>query len=185
VQLVSFCGSHVPEAGHGAPVCVTGLKFAAGAAASRTSAKPKVWIGWLWGWRYGLGHYKAEYGRAYAHYVLVFLSQPCGRKAVANSAGALSEPASKEHCNTSECYAEKHRVPGMPLPTEIWLVGDKGEDSSDRAGRDDEAIFLANAACEYEGRQAPYEHPRRPVERGSKFRGARRIGPQLCGQAEG
>jgi hypothetical protein len=34
------------------------LKIAAGAPASRfSSAKPKVWIGWLRGWRYGLRCY--------------------------------------------------------------------------------------------------------------------------------
>jgi hypothetical protein len=43
----------------------------------------------------------------------------------------------------------------MPLPAEVRFIGDKGEDGSNRADRDDEAILLANAAREYEGRQAP------------------------------
>ena len=123
--------------------------------------------------------YQAEYGRADAHRVFVLPRQTRGRKAVANSARTQSEPASKEQCDASQCYTEKYRVPGMPLPAEVRFVGDKGEDGSNRADRDDEAILLANAACEYEGRQAPYEHPRRPVERDSEFRGGPRVAPPL------
>ena len=156
------------------------LKIAASASASRSSsAKPKVWIGWLRGWRYRLRCYQAEYGRADAHRVFVLPRQTRGRKAVANSVRTPSEPASKEQCNASQCYAEKHRVPGMPLPAEVRFIGDKGEDGSNRPNRDDEAILLANTACEYEGRQAPYEHPRRPVERCSGFRGEARGAPPM------
>ena len=72
-------------------------KIAANASASRSSsAKPKVWIGWLRGWRYGLRCDQAEYGRADAHSVFVLPRQTHGRKAVATSAGTQSEPASKE-----------------------------------------------------------------------------------------
>ena len=112
--------------------------------------------------------------------MFVLSRQTRGRKAVANSARTQGEPASKEQCNASQCYTEKHRVPGMPLPAEVRFVGDKGEDGSNRADRDDEAILLANAACEYQGRQAPYKHPRRPVERDSEFRGGPRVAPPLC-----
>ena len=76
---------------------VSPLKIAASASASRSSsAKPKVWIGWLRGWRYGLRRYQAEYGRADAHRLFVFPRQTRGRKAVANSARSLGEPASQE-----------------------------------------------------------------------------------------
>src|ERR1700677_5007938 len=156
------------------------LKIAASASASRSSStKPKVRIGWLRGWRYGLRCYQAEYGRADAHRVFVLARQTRGRKAVANSARTQSEPASKEQCNASQGYTEEYRVPGMPLPAEVRFVGDKGEDGSNRADSHDEAILLANAACEYEGRQAPYEHPRRPVERDSELRGGPRVAPPL------
>ena len=156
------------------------LKIAASASASRSSsAKMKIGIGWLRGWRYRLRCYQAEYGRADAHRVFVLARQTRRRKAVANSARPQSEPASKEQCNARQCYTEKYRVPGMPLPAEVRFIGDKGEDGSNRPNRDDEAILLANTACEYEGRQAPYEHPRRPVERDSEFRGGPRVAPPL------
>jgi hypothetical protein len=125
----------------------------------------------LRGWRYGLRCYQAEYGRADAHRVFVLPQQSRGREAVTNSVRTLGEPASKEQCNSSQCNAEKYRVPGMPLPAEVRFIGDKREDSSNRPNRDDEAILLANTACEYEGRQAPYEQPRSPVELFSGFRG--------------
>src|SRR5271168_2676999 len=100
------------------------LKIAASASASRSSsAKPKVRIGWLRGRRYELGCYQAEYGRADAHRVFVLPRQTRGRKAVANSARTQSEPASKQQCNARQCYAEKYRIPGMPLPAEVRFVG--------------------------------------------------------------
>ena len=45
---------------------------------------------------------------------------------------------------------EKHvgRVPGMSLPAKVRFIGDKGGDGTRRADRYDEAILLANAACE-------------------------------------
>src|SRR5580698_6711838 len=97
--------------------------------------------GWrLRRWRYGLRCYQAEYRRADAHRMFVLPRQKCSRKAVANSARPPSEPASKEPCNASQCYTEKHRVPRMPLPAEVRLVSGKGEDGSNRADCEDEAI---------------------------------------------
>src|SRR5713101_3811316 len=59
----------------------------------------------------------------------------------------------------------------MPRPAEIRLIGDESQDGNDRAHRDDEAVLLANAAHEYDWRQAPDQHPRSPVERPAEFRG--------------
>src|SRR5882762_1961721 len=53
----------------------------------------------------------------------------------------------------------------MPRPAEIRLIGDESQAGDDRAHRDDEAVLLANAAREYDWRQAPDQHPRSPVER--------------------
>src|SRR5580704_13077161 len=59
----------------------------------------------------------------------------------------------------------------MPHPAEIRLIGDEGQDGDDRTHCDDEAVLLANAAREYDGRQAPDQYPRSPIERPCEFRG--------------
>ena len=111
--------------------------------------------------------------------MFVLSRQARGGKAVANSARATGKPASEEDCNTGQQYAQKHRVPGMPRPAEIRLIGDEGQDGDDRAHCDDEAILLANTAREYDGRQAPDQHPRGPVERPCEFRGGPSAAPPL------
>ena len=80
--------------------------------------------------------------------------------------------------------AQKHRVPGMPLPAEIRLIGDESQDGDDRAHCDDEAVLLANAAREYDGRQAPDQHPRGPVERPWEFSGGPSAAPPLREQVQ-
>ncbi len=161
------------------------LKIAASSSTSRCSAaKLKVWIGRLRGWRYRFRCYEAEYGRADAHRVFVLPAKTRGREAVTNSPRTRSEPPSKKQCNADQCHTEKDRIPGMPLPAEVRLIGDKGEDRANRADRDDEAILLANATCEYQGRQHPGEHPRRPIEQNSEFRGRPRAVPPMQGQAQ-
>src|ERR1035437_7211604 len=70
----------------------------------------------------------------------------------------------------------------MPRPAEIRLIGDERQAGDDRAHRDDEAILLANAAREYDWRQAPDQHPRSPVERPCEFRGGPNAAPPPNGQ---
>ena len=49
---------------------------------------------------------------------------------------------------------------------------------------DDEAVFLANAAREYDGRQAPDQHPGGPVERPANSEVAPRPHPPLRAQVQ-
>src|SRR5450759_2851824 len=72
----------------------------------------------------------------------------------------------------------------MPRPAEIKLIGDESQDGDDRAHRDDEAVFLANAAREYDWRQTPDQHPRPPVERPGEFRGGPSAVPPARGQVQ-
>src|ERR1700688_5031244 len=69
----------------------------------------------------------------------------------------------------------------MPLPAEIRFIGNESQDGDDRAHRDDEAVLLANAAHEYDWRQAPDQHPCSPVERPCEFVG----GPSADGPVRG
>ena len=72
----------------------------------------------------------------------------------------------------------------MPLPAEIRLIGDESQDGDDRAHCDDEAVLLANAAREYDGRQAPDQHPRGPVERPWEFSGGPSATPPMPEQVQ-
>ena len=72
----------------------------------------------------------------------------------------------------------------MPRPAEIRLIGDESQDGDDRAHRDDETILLANAAREYDWRQAPDQHPRSPVERLCELSGGPSAIPPPRGQVQ-
>src|SRR6266852_1933870 len=72
----------------------------------------------------------------------------------------------------------------MPRPAEIRLIRDQSQDGDDRAHRNDEAVLQANAARENDGRQAPDQHPRGPVERPCKFRGGSASAPPLRWQVQ-
>src|SRR5262249_58863699 len=96
-------------------------------------------------------------------------------ESVASSTRAMRKPASKQQRNGSQQYAQKYRIPRMSLPAKIRFVGDEGQDGGNRAPRDDEAIFLANAARQDNGRQAPGQPPGGPVERPREFEGGPRV----------
>ena len=115
--------------------------------------------------------------------MLVLAGQARGGEAVANSARATAKPAPDEDCDAGQQYAQKHRVPGMPRPAEIGLIGDEGQDGDDRTHGDDEAVLLANAAREYDGRQAPDQYPRGPVERPCEFGGGPSAAPPPHGRS--
>src|SRR6202040_1908752 len=66
----------------------------------------------------------------------------------------------------------------------IRLIRDESQDGDDRARRDDEAVLLTNTPREYDGRQAPDQHPRGPVERPCEFRGGPSDAPPLRGQVQ-
>ena len=117
--------------------------------------------------------------RTRVHPVFVLPREAPGGKAVANSARPAGEPAANEERDTDQQCAEEHRVPGMPLPAEIRLIGDQSQDGDDRARCDDEPVFPAQAAREYDGRQAPDQHPGGPVERPREFGVVRRAAPPL------
>src|SRR5271157_5758206 len=72
----------------------------------------------------------------------------------------------------------------MPHPSEIRLIRDERQDGDNRAHRDDEAVFLANAAREYDWRQAPDQHPRSPVERPCEFSAGPSAVPPARGQVQ-
>src|ERR1700693_6575886 len=72
----------------------------------------------------------------------------------------------------------------MPRPAEVRLIGGESQNSEDRTHRDDEAVLPANAARQYDGRQAPDQHPRGPVERPCEVRGGPSTAPPLSGQVQ-
>ena len=146
-------------------------KIAAGTSASRRSpTEAEVFSPGLRAWRDRLRCYQAEYSGAGVHPLSVFSRKACGGKPTANATRAPREPASKEQRNPGQQDAQKHRVPRLPRPTEIRLVGHQGQDGDNPAHCHDETVLLADAAHKHNGRQDPDEHPRRPVERSREIR---------------
>jgi len=94
--------------------------------------------------------YESECGGPGVDPVFVFPREALGGKAVANFARPMGEPAPDEERDTDQQCAQEHRVPGMPLPAEIRLIGDQRQDGDDSADCDDESVFPAQAAREHD-----------------------------------
>ena len=145
----------------------------AGASASRiTATETDAGTACLRAWSDWVRRYESECGPSRADPLFVPTREALRGKAVANFVPPSGQPAPDEERDTDQQYAQEHRVPGMPLPAEIRLIGDQGQDGGDRARCDDEPVFPAQSAREHEGRQAPDQHPGGPVERPRELRGA-------------
>src|SRR4029077_20261260 len=113
----------------------TPSKIPAGASASGApAAEAELRTAWLRGWR--LGRQQTGYRRACVHPLFVHSRQARSGKAMANSNRPAGKPTPDDERGNGQQYAQKHRVPGMPRPSEIRLIGDERQEGDDRTYRD-------------------------------------------------
>src|SRR5579872_2836671 len=143
-----------------------GLEIGGSAAASGFStSEMDLGTTGLRAWSDYIGRDESDCGDTDVHPAFVLPREAPGGEAVPNFAGPRGEPSPDEERYTDQQRAQEHGVPGVPLPSEVRLVGGQGQDRDDSADGDDEPVFSAQAAYEDDGRQAPDENPGGPVER--------------------